>query len=252
MASEQISFSAGQSIIRQGDIDTVAYLINSGRVLIHQEKGDGTTFETELGPGEMVGEMALTGMVTLRTASAIAITDVTAEMIDRNGLLDLLNGPASRITPLLLALFARLDHGTDESCKSSEGPDIENAFAVMVGLNRLSKQVLRYQPAAITQLPWSFSTTIAPKDVMGLLRDHKESDFDHAVKWLGDQHIRLEAGDEHGMILRLADISDYCEVDEKRVGFADVCNGITLDKGYHRITFGEVDDPYQFGIEVLT
>ncbi len=57
---QPLSFSAGERIIRQGDLGDAVYLIEKGICNIIVEKESGERFQVaERGPGDMVGEMAL-------------------------------------------------------------------------------------------------------------------------------------------------------------------------------------------------
>lgn len=251
--SKVISFNKGDSLIKQGDHDTVAYLIQSGWVLIDQKKEDGTIFQTKVGPGEIIGELAMTGLVSERSASATAITDCEAEEIDRGTLIRLVNGPASKLTPVLAALLSRLKSTmVDEKESDDQLPD-EPAHAVIVGLNNISKQALCNQPCTISHLPWIFGSHVPPQSVTDLFRKQSEADIRlaKASRRVREQHICIEEGDNGTLLLHLMQHGDYCEVDEKRVGYGASDTTVSIGQGYHTVSFGDAVDPYKFGIEVL-
>ncbi|ATX80619.1 cAMP-binding domain of CRP or a regulatory subunit of cAMP-dependent protein kinases [Mariprofundus aestuarium] len=251
--SKIVSFSTGESLINQGDEDTIAYLIQSGWVQINQKKEDGTSFEVKIGPGEIVGELALVGLVTQRSASATAITAVEAEEIDRGALIRLVNGPASKLTPVLAALLSRLKNAmVDEKQANVFAPD-DTIHARVVGLNDISKQALCNQPCEISRLPWVFGSHVPPQSVTDLLRHQQMADtlLANASKRVREQHLCIETDGKNGLQLQLMQHGDYCEVNDKRVGYGASSTTVPLQKGDHTVSFGDPVDPYAFGIEIL-
>lgn len=252
--SKIVSFSKGESLINQGEEGLVAYLIQSGWVLINQKKEDGSTFQVKVGPGEIIGELALTGLVTRRSASATAITDCDVEEIDRGALIRLVNGPASKLTPVLSALLSRLKSAMVGEKQSDECMPGNPTHAVIVGLNSISRQALCNQPCTISHLPWTFGAHVPPQSVTDLFRNYQEADIRLAKssRRVREQHIRIESDNRHGLQLHLMQYGDYCEVDDKRVGYAASDTTVSLESGYHTVCFGDPVDPYRFGIEVLS
>lgn len=72
-------FAAGETIFAKGDPGTRMFVITAGTVVIED---DGQEIAT-LGPGELIGELALID-ASPRSASAIARTDCTLAPIDRS------------------------------------------------------------------------------------------------------------------------------------------------------------------------
>lgn len=100
-------FSAGQFLFLEGDNSDRAYLIRSGRVEIIKEAAIGSVRLAVLGSGELVGEMGLLEERP-RSASAHAVSEVTAEVIYPKELFHrLVDNPGASIG-LLRALFERL------------------------------------------------------------------------------------------------------------------------------------------------
>jgi CRP-like cAMP-binding protein len=71
-------FSAGQVMIHLGEPGSGLFLITHGTVLVRAPEG-----ESELGPGEVVGELSLLTPDGVRSAQVLAKTDVRAVAIDR-------------------------------------------------------------------------------------------------------------------------------------------------------------------------
>jgi CRP/FNR family transcriptional regulator len=81
-AAVEQSYKPGQEIIRQGDTGVGAFIIRSGKVDIIQEKDGKTTTLATLGPGDVIGEMALLDEFP-RSATAKAVEPTVALGIQR-------------------------------------------------------------------------------------------------------------------------------------------------------------------------
>jgi EAL domain-containing protein (putative c-di-GMP-specific phosphodiesterase class I) len=73
MATSRIDFAAGEVIFREGDPPTTAFLVESGEILISTHQGDTHVVLGQLGPGDLLGEMAVID-ASPRTATAKALT----------------------------------------------------------------------------------------------------------------------------------------------------------------------------------
>ncbi len=94
---------AGRTILRQGDLGQEFALIVEGDVDIVK---DGEVVAT-IGPGAYFGEVALLDSIT-RTASVVAATDVTLEVIDRRGFNTLLDDLPSLSRSMLKGMAQRM------------------------------------------------------------------------------------------------------------------------------------------------
>lgn len=84
--ADEVHVPAGRTVITQGDLGQEFALIVVGTAQIVK---DGKTVAT-IGPGDYFGEVALLDTVT-RTASVVAETDLTLEVLDRRGFNTLLD-----------------------------------------------------------------------------------------------------------------------------------------------------------------
>jgi len=98
-----LDFRAGETIFRQGDEGTTAFLIERG--IVELRLGD-LPLE-QLQPGAFFGEMALLENLP-RSASAIAITDVRLNEFDRPGFLDIVRSDPDFALNVLEVFAARL------------------------------------------------------------------------------------------------------------------------------------------------
>ncbi|MEJ5208382.1 EAL domain-containing protein [Denitratimonas sp. CY0512] len=77
----------GETLFREHDSGRSAYLIESGKVRIIVGQDEGATALADLGPGDLVGEMAMIDDAP-RTATAVALEDSVLLVIDREHLAD--------------------------------------------------------------------------------------------------------------------------------------------------------------------
>jgi diguanylate cyclase len=82
METLRAEFAPGQVIFREGDLPTTAYLIESGAVEITAEQGGRHVVLSRLGPGDLLGEMAVIDD-SPRTATATALEHCRCLVIDR-------------------------------------------------------------------------------------------------------------------------------------------------------------------------
>jgi diguanylate cyclase len=103
-------FQVGEAIFREGAAPDCAYLIDEGRVEIWvEQRGERLTL-AYLGPGEILGEMAVIDRAP-RSASALAITEVTATEIRADQLRERLDEADPILRALLIGLLSRYRRG---------------------------------------------------------------------------------------------------------------------------------------------
>ncbi len=247
-----MAFKEGDTLIGQGEKDTIAYLIKSGWLEVHRKQSDGTTKTFTLQAGEIVGELGLAGFSQQRTATVIALTNGEVEVIDRGALIRLVNGPGRHLTPLLGALFSRLQNilAQEDPC---DADDTAVSYARLEGLNAVAQQALCNQPRIVCSLPWVFGALNPPQSVTDLFSEPKCID----VKLTGcsqlvrEEHVIIEASENGGLQLRMAQHRDYCELDDERVGYGASNSTVRLTKGEHTLTFGDRGTPFKFSLQVL-
>mgnify|MGYP001794417223 CR=1 FL=1 len=101
------TFAAGASIYREGDAATDCFLIQEGRVRLVKRIRSTERSLTVLRPGDVFGEDALLAGST-RSASALALTDLSVLALDRPTFGVLLSGNAEVATRLVEQLVRRL------------------------------------------------------------------------------------------------------------------------------------------------
>src|SRR5437870_13749 len=110
------AFKAGSQLMRQGDVSDFMYVVVKG--LIRVERTHPQVLEpvvlTELGPGEVVGEMGLLDGEP-RSATVIAVEDTETVELSAGALAQLVLDFPEVSTALLTSLSRRL-RSTDELC----------------------------------------------------------------------------------------------------------------------------------------
>lgn len=245
-----IQFNKGDILMHQGDTGDAAYLIQEGWLQIRRKHQSKRQFISKLGPGEIAGELALTGAENKRTATVRALTDGCAEIIDRGSLIRLVNGPGNRLMPLLGALFSRLQSTliNEEAIVAKRVPK----HAVLNGVNDKAKRTLCNTSSPVSHLPWVFGAYINPVSVTELFGNRQMPDVrlpDEGRK-VREEHLKIEADKQGGLQLHVMNHGDYCMLDEERIGYGNMPDTIPLSPGRHEIIFGQISDPYIFSIEV--
>ena len=82
---EAKQFRAGEYIVTQGDVGDAAYIIERGECEVRREVGAQSTVLRTLGPGAVFGETAVFSR-SPRTASVVALNDVTVKLITADSL----------------------------------------------------------------------------------------------------------------------------------------------------------------------
>jgi CRP-like cAMP-binding protein len=110
-------FYKGKKIFEQGDEGTKAYFIEVGRVEVSITEGGHKVVVSELGPGEIFGEMSLLANEP-RTATVTALDDTTVTIISKSKFeqrLAMLEDPV--IKTLITVLIERLKSSNQSQVK---------------------------------------------------------------------------------------------------------------------------------------
>ncbi|MDX8392079.1 MAG: cyclic nucleotide-binding domain-containing protein [Mariprofundaceae bacterium] len=244
-----LNFHKNDILMNQGSEGETAYLIQEGWLEVQRKDTGKRKFTLCLGPGEIAGELALTGIETKRTATVRALTDGHAEIIDRGALIRLVNGPGNRLMPLLSALFSRLQSSLIEPVKTNAEKTV---YARLTGDNEKARRALCNQTCDIMHLPWVFGAYINPVSVTELFRPLAQPDIKLACEGrkIREHHIRIEAANGGGMQLHLLNHGDFCQLDDERIGYGSSPDEVMLTPGEHSLVFGSANDPYVFRIEI--
>lgn len=125
------SFSRGDVIFGEGDPGGGIYIVVRGKVKIVRRSVDGREkLVTLSGPSDMFGELSALDPGP-RTSSAVAITDVSAAVLDRASLLSWLSGRPA-VSEQLLRVVARRLRRTNDSLADLVFTDVPGRVAKLV------------------------------------------------------------------------------------------------------------------------
>ncbi|TAK13745.1 MAG: cyclic nucleotide-binding domain-containing protein, partial [Anaerolineae bacterium] len=100
---QEIEIGADQPLFKKEDPGDCMYILASGRLRVH----DGSTFINELGPGEVVGEMAMLDSEP-RSASVTAVEDSLLLRLDQEPFYDLMDARIEVVRGIISVLSGRL------------------------------------------------------------------------------------------------------------------------------------------------
>jgi diguanylate cyclase len=146
MSSARVTLAAGDVVFQEGDAPTTAFLIEAGRVEVHTLRNGERVRLATLGPGDLLGEMAVIDDAA-RTATAIAAEACVLTLIDRAAIAErlqqadpivrsLLEGQLRRYRGALAAMQGR----SDEVVAAEAGP-ASHAEQLGIGKFRLESQL---------------------------------------------------------------------------------------------------------------
>ncbi len=123
----RLEFPAGWELIRQGDLGDQAWLVEKGQLEVIQATADGARSLAVIGPGAIVGEMALIDH-GLRTASVVSRTDVVCLELSREVFEQLIRQCQPLGAYLLESLVAaiRRVYGLPQEERASGGTEIRS------------------------------------------------------------------------------------------------------------------------------
>ena len=101
--ASEVEFPASQVVIEARTPGSGMFVILDGRVSVHARGID-----TELGPGEVIGEVALLRRDSTRIARVQTLTDVRCLAVDRAGFRELVTGDGRLAIALLENLAERI------------------------------------------------------------------------------------------------------------------------------------------------
>ena len=123
----RLEFPAGYQLIRQGDLGDQAWLVESGKLEVIQVTDAGSKSLAVVGPGAIVGEMALIDNGP-RTATVVAFTDIVCLELTRDVFEQLLRQCQPLAGYLLESLVAaiRRAYGLPQEERAEGGTDIRS------------------------------------------------------------------------------------------------------------------------------
>ncbi len=249
---EEQTFQHGEIIFREGEESDFAYLISQGSVEIFKRTEKGTVLLSNLGVGELFGEMGLISDVS-RSASAAADGPVVVKKISREALHHLLGQSPSEVSQMLKALMERLRDGNQKISRllskqsqfqlATDAPPEVKRISLIPLSNRLKEQLGK---GIVIQTPYRVGSagnsglgdTIEMNDLA--ITDADENTFSRShfcvQKGAGGLQV-VDRGSRTGTIVN--DIS---------IGVMYESDSATLTPGDNMIIAGDAASPYRFCI----
>jgi lysophospholipid hydrolase len=126
----RVALEAGQVLLRKGDVGDSLYVVVTGRVRMLASGPEADRAVRDLGPGELLGEMALlTGEP--RAATIVAVRDTELYRLSARSVELYLFSDASIMRRITTTLARRLARGS--SARSAEQPCVRNVAVVSAG-----------------------------------------------------------------------------------------------------------------------
>lgn len=119
--SFRVDVSAGSVLFKQGDAPTSAFLLESGSIEVTTEQGQTSRRLGVLGPGDLLGEMAVIDD-SPRTATARALSDCVLMPIDRKQFAERLDSADPVVRALLLSQISRYRSALAQLSGQSDPP----------------------------------------------------------------------------------------------------------------------------------
>jgi EAL domain-containing protein (putative c-di-GMP-specific phosphodiesterase class I) len=119
--SFRVDVPAGSVLFHQGDAPTSAFLLENGSIEVFTEHGDAVRRLGVLGPGDLLGEMAVLDD-SPRTATARALSDCVLMPIDRKQFAERLDSADPVVRALLLSQISRYRSALAQLSGQSDTP----------------------------------------------------------------------------------------------------------------------------------
>ena len=135
-------FAQGETIIHQGVRGDRTFVIRAGQVLICKQGDDEDEVVPieSLGPGDLFGEMYLATNDLLRTATVVAVNEVTVDVFFEEQILRDLDNMSPLQKMMFLGLNRRLQKTTDNLVRKAHATEAGGRSAPQVLARKLKAQ----------------------------------------------------------------------------------------------------------------
>ncbi len=248
---EQQNFKHGELIFREGEESDFAYLVVSGNVEIFKRTEKGTVLLSNLGTGELFGEMGLIND-SPRSASAAADGPLTVKQISRAAMQELFSQSPPEINQMLRALMERLQESNQKISRlinkqsqfqlsSMEPPAVKRLS--LIPLSAELKQQLG--KGMVIQLPYRVgaqNSGVSDGDSLNM-NNLEIYPFDDSV--LSRNHFCIQKTAEG---LQVVDRGSRSGTIVNNVHIGTMCNkdSALLTPGDNTISIGNSHSPYRF------
>lgn len=246
---ERLEYPAGALIFMVGDQSEKSFLINSGTIELRRGTADISDRATQLGPGEVFGEMSLID-VRSHEMSARALTKVHLTAISRDEFEHALTLVPDDFRIHLNTLFDRLRTLLSQPSLAPAilTPPKKTLYVTIHPLTRLAASMLPRDGIWIQKFPFRIGRSAkefeaAPPDANDLwLNDRSPYNVsrNHAIIEIEDDEVILkDCGSSLGIL-----------VNEHQIGGNSYDHEIPLDEGENTVILGGFMSKFQFRINV--
>ncbi len=183
-STSRVRISSGAQIVREGEQDDCAYLIERGHMEVFTERGGRRIVLARLGPGQYFGEMGLL-QNSIRTASVMALEPSVLRPITREVFNRLLQRQPKSILPLIQVLFERLrimnlkyllaletqsaaSADASTSANASRSDSLPCGVLTLVGETPLTRMIVGEEGLAIRKFPFRIGLEAREGDAFAL------------------------------------------------------------------------------------
>lgn len=242
------TFTPKEIIFREGDAPNGAYIIQSGAVEILKHAEHGEVQLAVLEAGDVLGEMALFEPKHARSASARALTDVTAQLISGDAFKDMIATCPEQMVTIINCVLHRL-RDTNQRLAAKEratvildhGIDSITIQPNSDGLNG------KFEPITIQTANLPFTIGGYPETEEKPNNNNLDLPSEGPPLIISQKHLRIER-QEDGIYV-VDDGSRFCTiVNGKPIGRGKVTEKAPLQLGENKITLGDHTSPYKLMI----
>jgi CRP-like cAMP-binding protein len=247
--SDVRKFRKGEILVREGDTDTLAYIILSGSVEIFRAiKGKKVVLAT-LGSGNIIGEMELI-TERPRTVSVAALEDTIVSAVNRDTFESMILEDPDCVIQLLNQVYHRMNHLNHIFMELYEKVGVNVVDATprelhLKALTREAENALGKRRVQISKTPFFIGrannqTIFESRDLNLIDHEPYEISRNHCVIALvQDQYQIIDSNSTLGT-----------DVDGIRIGKKQAKKSIPLESGQHRIVLGGAESAYVFELQV--
>lgn len=150
----ELTYQAGETIVREGDAGSSSYLLKSGKVEVSKTVEDTRIVLAVLEPGQVFGEMSLLDEQP-RSATVTTLEPCVVEEVGPEEAEEMIEGASPLLRSILMVLTDRI-RGMDEWALST-GVNIAQTpitSVVLSGASRAAKTALEGCETALTRFPY--------------------------------------------------------------------------------------------------
>lgn len=249
MAEKQ--FAAREIIFRENDQSNEAYVLKSGQVEILKHGAHGEVRLAVLEPGQTFGEMGLFEEGgTSRSATARAITDAVADVMDREEFQSLLKQCPQRILPLINSVLDRLRTTNKRVSEAEQATVILDSDINKITVTASSgefKDIIKELDVPVARLPFRIGgySNQGEKPVGSSL--HLLLPCEGPPLVVSQQHCQI-AIEDGGLFLVDLGSRFNTIVNNRHIGRGKGKYQAPLQKGKNEIILGGTGSPYQLEI----